>query len=164
MAFLVFSTRQGEEIGRRALEGPTIIGRSSECDVALTDGLLSRRHCRLMRTMEGWVLSDLDSRNGTKYRGERVSRHVLRDGQVFQIGLVNVLFRAGDLTDEKVDGLSRPKRPATPLDPCGGSDTGFRFVPPPPTRRDVENFPTPIPIEADLDWLDANGGLHSENL
>jgi pSer/pThr/pTyr-binding forkhead associated (FHA) protein len=164
MAYLVFSTRQGEEIGRRPLEGPMVIGRSSECDVALTDGQLSRRHCRLMRTMEGWVLSDLDSRNGTKYRGERVSRHVLRDGQVFQIGMVNVLFRAAAMTDEKVDGLSRPKRPATPLDACGNSDTGFRYEPPPPSSRDVEHFPTPIPIEANLDWLDVSGELRSERM
>ena len=164
MAYLVFSTKQGQEIGRRGLDASAVIGRSTECDIALTDGLLSRRHCRVMRTMEGWVLSDLDSRNGTTFRGHRISRHVLRDGEVFQIGLINVLFRAGEMTDEKVDGLARPKRPATPLEACSSSDTGFRYEPPPPGRRNAEDFPTPIPINADLDWLDVNGELQAGKL
>ena len=157
MAYLVFSTRQGEEIGRRPLGGPTLLGRSPECDIALTDGLLSRRHCRLMPTPDGWVLSDLDSRNGTHFRGHRISRHVLRDGQVFQIGLINVLFHSADMTDARLDGLTRPRRPATPLDPAGSSETAFRYEPPPASQRDAEDFPTPIPIDPDLGWLDWPG-------
>ena len=160
MAYLIFATQKGEEIGRRPLEAETTIGRSSECDIALNDGLLSRRHCRLVRTMEGWVLSDLDSRNGTTHRGQRVTRHVLRDGEVFQVGLVNVLFRAGEFTDEKQDGLSRPKRPATPTEANSASDTGLKYEPPAPTRQ-PQNVPPPVPINADLDWLDRSGGLEA---
>jgi pSer/pThr/pTyr-binding forkhead associated (FHA) protein len=161
MAYLIFSTHKGEEIGRRPLEAETTIGRSSECDIALNDGLLSRRHCRLARTMEGWVVSDLGSRNGTTYRGERFARRVLRDGEVFQVGLVNVLFRAGEFTDEKQDGLRRAKRPATPLEANSSSDTGLKYEPPPPAQVRAAPVPARPVINADLDLLDRNGGLEA---
>jgi len=165
MAYLVFATREGEEIGRRALDGPAVIGRSPECDIALTDNLLSRRHCRLMQSFEGWVLSDLDSRNGTMFRGHKIARHVLKDGQVFQIGLINVIFRAGDLVDAKQDGLARPKRPANPMEAPSKTVTHFRYEPRPASPRDAELFPTPIPIdpELQLDWLDVPGGLSPDH-
>jgi pSer/pThr/pTyr-binding forkhead associated (FHA) protein len=166
MAYLVFSTRQGEEIGRRRLDGPLVIGRSPECDVALNDDQLSRRHCRLMPSANGWVLADLDSRNGTKFMGHRISSHVLRDGQVFQIGLVNVIFRAAEMVtgDEQEPGVVRPRRPASPLDaqPQGGSAAGFRFEPTPVSQRTVDEFPVPIPMAGDLDWLDVTGELEDE--
>ena len=156
MAYLIFTSRQGKEIGRRPLDGPVVIGRSPECDVALDDAQLSRRHCRLMPSAEGWVLSDLDSRNGTRFRGPKISRHVLRDGDVFQIGLSNVLFRAGEMPTgtgtEK--GVARPKRPASPFEAPEATEVGFRYEPVPPSHRRVEDFPVPIPIAVDLDWLD----------
>ena len=167
MAYLIFSTRQGEEIGRRPLEAETVIGRSSECAIALNDGQLSRRHCRLTRTTEGWVLSDLGSRNGTRFRGRRVSRQVLREGDMFEIGLVNVLFRAGPLTDAKQDGLSRPRRPATPAeatDTAAATEAGIRFEPPAPARPIAANAPARAAINADLDWLASNGKLRSGKL
>jgi pSer/pThr/pTyr-binding forkhead associated (FHA) protein len=164
MAYLIFSTRQGREIGRRPLNGPMLIGRSPECDVALDDGQLSRRHCRLMPSAHGWVLSDLDSRNGTKFRGHRISSLALRDGQVFQIGLVNVIFRAAEMVtgEERQDGLVRPKRPADPFAAPAAQDgtaVAFRYDTPPSMHRDVEGFPIPLPIAADLDWLDVSDEL-----
>ena len=86
MAYLVFSSHKGEEIGRRRLEGPVTIGRSHECDVSLHDILLSRSHCRLERTRDGWVVTDLGSKNGTVIDGRPVTRHALRPGEVIRIG------------------------------------------------------------------------------
>jgi pSer/pThr/pTyr-binding forkhead associated (FHA) protein len=159
MPYLVFTTRQGQEIGRRRLDGPLLIGRSSECDVAIDDGAgqLSRRHCRVMPSPGGWVLCDLDSRNGTKYRGRRISSHVLRNADVFQIGLLNVIYRGGEMLtgEEEQPGVFRPRRPATPFDAADESTmAGFRYDPPPSAHRSVEDFPAPIPIDADLGWLD----------
>ena len=161
MAYLIFTTRQNEEIGRRRLDGPLTIGRSTECEASLNDEQLSRRHCRLMPSPEGWVLSDLDSRNGTKYRGKRISRHVLRDGHVFQIGMINVIFRAAEMVtgDEPQPGIQRPRRPASPFDATDSTAAGFLFEPPPVSLRKVERFPIPIPMDGDLDWLDVEGEL-----
>lgn len=159
MSYLIFTTRQGQEIGRRRLEGPTVIGRSPECDVAIDDSQLSRRHCRLMESAEGWVLADLDSRNGTRFRGPRISSQLLRDGDVFQIGMINVIFRAGDSVDAPQAGVARPKRPATPLESADSTAAGFKFEPRPVSRRDADDFPVPIPMADDLDWLDVTGEL-----
>jgi hypothetical protein len=109
--------------------------------------------------MEGWVVSDLGSRNGTCYRGERFTRRVLRDGEAFTVGLVNVLFRAGELTDEKQDGLRRANRPATALEAVpSSSDTGIKYEPA-AARPRAEPRPARPVINADLDLLDRSGGL-----
>ena len=147
MAYLVFASPKGEEIGRRRLDGPLTIGRSPDCDVSLHDIQLSRRHCRLERTRDGWVISDLGSKNGTVIDGREVDRHVLRPGEVIRIGRVNVTFRAGKLSpaDEKKERLTRPKRPADPFDASSGTVAGFKYEPP-AGERSVEHFPTPKPV------------------
>lgn len=162
MPYLIFSTRQGEEIGRRRLEGPLAIGRSSECDVSLDDGHLSRRHCRIMPSAAGFVLSDLGSRNGTCFRGHRISSRVLRDGDVFQVGRFNVIYRAGEMRtgEENEPGLSRPRRPATPFAAAHATAAAITFKPPPASTRPADAFPTPIPITADApDWLELGDEL-----
>jgi serine phosphatase RsbU (regulator of sigma subunit) len=48
------------------LEGETVeIGRSSQLDLTLADRSLSRRHARIFRDGERWIVEDLGSRNGT---------------------------------------------------------------------------------------------------
>ena len=74
MAYLIFSSHKGEEIGRRRLDGPVTIGRAVDCDVSLHDHLLSRKHCRLAPSDEGWVLADLGSKNGTLLHGQPIRR------------------------------------------------------------------------------------------
>ena len=150
MAYLVFSSPKGEEIGRRRLDKPLTIGRSPDCDVSLHDIQLSRHHCRLERTRDGWVLTDLGSKNGTVIDGRDVTEHVLRPGEVFRIGRVDVTFRAGKLApaEEKKEKLSRPKRPADPFDASSGTVAGFKYEPP-AGERSVENFPTPKPVLTD---------------
>lgn len=160
MAYLVFSTRQGEEIGRRQLDGPMVIGRAPECDIALTDGALSRRHCRLAPSGNGWVLMDLASRNGTCYRGEKIATHLLRDGHVFQIGLVYVTFRAGNPAgaDAKKEA---PAAPALPTKAATAQATapGVQYEGARGAERRIDDFPFAMPITANLDTLDVTGGL-----
>lgn len=50
-----------------------VIGRSLECDWSIPeDGLLSRKHLKLVPTRNGCVLTDLGSRNGTNVNDEPV--------------------------------------------------------------------------------------------
>lgn len=160
MAYLVFSTRQGEEIGRRQLDGPMVIGRASECDIALTDGALSRRHCRLAPSGNGWVLTDLASRNGTCYRGEKITTHVLRDGHLFQIGMVYVTFRAGNLAgvDAKKEAPATPAKAVT----AQSTEAGLKYEPARGAQRRIDDFPFAMPITANLDSLDLTGGLRPD--
>jgi transcriptional regulator with PAS, ATPase and Fis domain len=51
---------------------PLLVGRAGLLS-ALPDDRLSRQHARIGRSANGWVVEDLDSRNGTFVDGERVS-------------------------------------------------------------------------------------------
>ena len=154
MAYLVFSSHKGEEIGRRRLDGPVTIGRAAECDVSLHDHLLSRRHCRLAPSDDGWVLADLGSKNGTLVHGQSIRQpHLLQDGESFVIGRVKVRFRAAALApgQEKKVTSGRPSRPADPFDALSGTVAGYRYEPPPDEKhlRDVDQFPSPKPVTTD---------------
>ena len=158
MAYLVFCTDKGKELGSRRLNGPLTIGRSPDCDVSVHDILLSRNHCRLERTREGWEVRDLQSRNGTIIDGRPVGRHVLRAGEVFKIGRVNVTFRAGKLSaaEQRKERLAPPKRPADPFNASEGTVAGFKYEPP-AGERSVENFPSPKPVMTDSGRFVAQG-------
>src|SRR5687767_3638766 len=130
MAFIVFSSR-GEEIGRRPLDGePVVIGRSPECDVAVRDILLSRRHCRLEPQGRGWVLLDLGSKNGTAVGGRRVTRQPLSDGDVLEIGKTRVSFHAGAFvpTPSGTPLAKRRRRPADPFEAMASTMTGVEVA------------------------------------
>ncbi len=52
--------------------GELVIGRSSDCDIAISDRFLSRHHARLFRRGEEWLIEDLGSRNGTLVNGAAI--------------------------------------------------------------------------------------------
>jgi predicted component of type VI protein secretion system len=52
------------------------IGRDASCDLAISDMTVSRVHARLERTEDGWLLTDLNSTNGTRVNGWRVRGQV----------------------------------------------------------------------------------------
>jgi sigma-B regulation protein RsbU (phosphoserine phosphatase) len=55
------------------VETDVIIGRSTLAEVTISDRFLSRRHARLFRDGEAWLIEDLGSRNGTLVNGARIS-------------------------------------------------------------------------------------------
>lgn len=72
------------KLGRRE---EIVIGRGVECDVVIKDAKASRRHCRLVRKDDGFLLEDLGSRNGTFVEGKKISEQVaLKAQQTFKIG------------------------------------------------------------------------------
>ncbi len=64
----------------RLQEGATRLGRSEECEIVLSDVGVSRRHARLLLARDEVAVEDLGSGNGTYYRGRRVERQALHDG------------------------------------------------------------------------------------
>ena len=63
------------------------IGRAHGCDVVIKDVKASRRHCRLTRSEAGFVLEDLNSKNGTLVDGAKITSPVeLKLNQTFKIG------------------------------------------------------------------------------
>jgi hypothetical protein len=73
------------------------IGRDASCDLTIADMTVSRLHAQLERTADGWLLSDLESTNGTRVNGWRVRGKVpVRAGDLVSFGNLEVVFSRGD--------------------------------------------------------------------
>jgi len=96
-----------------------LIGREPDCDVRLADATVSRRHARLRRGQNGFVLRDQESTYGTYLGSMRVKRPlVLRSGDRLRVGKVKLLFRDPWAAEGEVvtgGGLQRREVPAPVL-------------------------------------------------
>jgi hypothetical protein len=82
--------------GRRLSIGDEVtLGRLPECDVTLDDASVSRRHARITRRGDRWLIEDLGSTNGVKVNGSRVGESDLADGDRLQLGTVDLTFSVG---------------------------------------------------------------------
>ena len=61
-------------------------------DLALDDKKISRHHCEIALTDKGWLLTDLDSTNGTWLDGKRVERAYVSPGSNLVVGDSSILF------------------------------------------------------------------------
>ncbi len=71
----------------------TVIGRSRECDIQLSDANVSRRHAELRQEGSTYWLVDLGSTNGLEVNGRRVKRVRLESGDRFTLGSTEIVFR-----------------------------------------------------------------------
>jgi Nif-specific regulatory protein len=96
---LVFSTgaTETETFSLEAIESVTL-GRAEINQIVLSDGDVSRCHCRIKASSGSYYLTDLDSRNGTFLNNLPVKEAVLRHGDCIRIGKTLILFR----TDEEL--------------------------------------------------------------
>jgi len=65
---------------------PFVIGRSSECNLALPQSYVSRSHAMITRDGGQFALEDTKSRHGTFVNGKQVSKRTLRPGDIVQFG------------------------------------------------------------------------------
>ena len=70
-----------------------ILGRVPGMTVQLQDPSVSRRHARVFRRDDEYVLEDLDSSHGTHVDGVPIVSCLLRDGDVVQVGRSVFCFR-----------------------------------------------------------------------
>jgi predicted component of type VI protein secretion system len=68
------------------------LGRSAECDLALDDPEMSRKHAIFRRTPEGCRVEDQGTSNGTGVNGEPVAYADLEHGDVIRIGEVEISY------------------------------------------------------------------------
>lgn len=102
--------QNGRMLGRTfPLTGPTLVGRSAECQLRVEDSSLSRKHAKLIPTNEGVVIEDQGSTNGSFLNGARVQRAVAKAGD--EIGFDTLRFRLFELGQESSAGA----------DPAGAS-------------------------------------------
>ena len=87
--------RQGKEPGRifEVRKDRLTIGRSRESDIFLEDLAVSRLHTTVGRDETGrYLLRDENSANGTYVNGQRISEHVLEEGDEIQVGQTVLAF------------------------------------------------------------------------
>src|SRR3569833_3762480 len=83
----------GEERQELALAAFTTIGRHPENTIQILDRNISKEHAQMQRAADGrFLLRDLRSQNNTLLRGERVSDHILTDGDEFTMGSTRIVF------------------------------------------------------------------------
>ena len=92
--------------------GDFVIGRSSECSLAVDDPLVSRRHARLRVSASAVVAEDLGSRNGIVVNGERVM------GAVALEHLDAIHVGSQELVLLEVGHRDRDKRPTSVMIVC----------------------------------------------
>jgi hypothetical protein len=73
-------------------QGPWSIGRSEENDIVIQDPNVSRRHARLSRSENGFVVEDLSSTNGTLLDGAPIDRERIEDGDELTFGGITTRF------------------------------------------------------------------------
>lgn len=129
MAYLIFIAN-GEEIDRRELREEGVIGRAGECEICIRDIMMSRRHCRIEREGERWVLIDLGSRNGTYLGQERIERRTLGEGDELRLGRTRMVFCAGAYEPAPRPVKSRLRRPVDPGETLTGTLSGFALLEP----------------------------------
>jgi len=82
------------------LDRPVVIGRDPDVELPLADGSISRRHVRVDREDTGrYLVTDLESTNGTLVNGEKVKTHLLSEGDKIFLGASVVKFGYADGLD-----------------------------------------------------------------
>lgn len=76
------------------LAGTTLtMGRDSACDITVNDINASRRHAELSQNAQGlWMITDLNSTNGTLVNGQAIASQPLYVGDVITIGKTDYEF------------------------------------------------------------------------
>ncbi len=82
--FTILLKKEGEEPQRITVEGSSaVLGRNPACDVVVSEPFVSNRHLRIL---QGLIVADLGSRNGTFLDGVRLVDPVRVDGLTVTIG------------------------------------------------------------------------------
>jgi polysaccharide export outer membrane protein len=84
----------------------TVIGRSNNADVVLTDPAVSDFHARVMKHSFGYTVEDLGSAEGTFLRDRRVKHDRLVDGDILRLGTTALTFLGEQASAPKAKSLA----------------------------------------------------------
>jgi DNA-binding winged helix-turn-helix (wHTH) protein len=86
--------------------GNSIVGRDGDADVQIPDASVSRRHARIVVDGDAATVEDLNSKNGTRVGGVRVSQPIrLAKGDIVAFGSVETRLQAGPVDETATASL-----------------------------------------------------------
>ncbi len=97
-----FKLLSSEEKGRiiSLSENEYTVGRSDECSAHIPNDAVSSNHCRLQKNEFGdYVITDLNSTNGTVVNGRKVQNALLANGDIIRLGTVEILYESPNKPD-----------------------------------------------------------------
>lgn len=94
---------------------PTVIGRSADADVKLSDPRVSPHHCQLEVKLDELFATDMDSMCGIEINNRIIQQDVLRFGDTLTLGDTVMVVQDPDAIEEpgqvKVSGAKKPAKP-----------------------------------------------------
>lgn len=123
----------------------TLLGRSPEAAVPVPDPLVSSRHLQILRRGDVFAVKDLESENGTRVNGVRVSSKELQQGDQIQVGGFTFYF-ARDGAIPEVESIKILQPAQTPARSPASSPTPFHPFPAFP--HSLQGSPAPVSPEA----------------
>ncbi|MFK7987269.1 MAG: FHA domain-containing protein [Sandaracinaceae bacterium] len=130
--------REGEVVNLPEPPSRLVLGRGDDVDITLPDEDASRAHAELEVDLDGVMLRDLESKNGTHVGEHPVEAHRLKDREEFRIGAT--LLRFEDPASAHVTELE------------GGDDASTT----PPSWQDIQPPPLDPEQEEDATLVDAD--------
>ena len=90
------------------------IGRHPDNTIQILDRIVSKEHAQIVRQPDGrFLFRDLGSLNGSFLRGERVSEHILLDGDEITLGSTCLMFQERSTTESVLQKVTiAPRRPS----------------------------------------------------
>ncbi len=108
--------RRTDELIFLAGRGPIDVGKRPDTDLVLPGSRVSRLHCRIARTVDGWRAEDCQSTNGLYVNGERVDHRDLEDGDVIRVGEYHLRYTALARGQQPPTTKTLTTKPTAPAD------------------------------------------------
>jgi pSer/pThr/pTyr-binding forkhead associated (FHA) protein len=109
----------------------TVIGRSHRLNndlVIENDGMVSKHHAQISLGPDGFTITDLGSTNGVWVNDEKVTKAILRSGDVVRLGVTELVFEeSGVRVPIQVSASGAISRPRLVID-RGGRTEEFRLA------------------------------------
>jgi hypothetical protein len=83
---------KGEAVGSKypLTKENTTLGRKSSCDIVVPDKTISARHCLFAMKKNKLSLTDLNSTNGCKVNGKKITTSQIKNGDTLTFGTVKI--------------------------------------------------------------------------
>ncbi|RME04613.1 MAG: diguanylate cyclase [Planctomycetota bacterium] len=104
---MILVINEGNHIRTEEFSQTTItIGRDPSNILRLSSKEVSRFHCQIQKVEDGYLITDLNSRNGTLVNGALVKGTYLQNGDSIQLGDVRLIFKFGSPAKNQLVGIA----------------------------------------------------------